>query len=308
MSNKPLVTVVGLGGYSIFMDLERFPVKSETIRAKDCFTEPGGKGYNQAVGCARLGARTVFISSFGNDIYGQECIDFLEGESIDTSYIKIAKDKPTAVGVILTDVDGDNQISVYPGAAELLRPEDILAAEEVISRSKVLLIQLEIPYDTVMCAIEIAEKHNVKVILNPAPAMLLEPNMLKKVYLLTPNEFEAKVIAGVESRMDSAPNILAERIKSIGIENVIITLGEKGAFLSSSGTTTLIEPVQISRVSDTTGAGDTFNAALAVCIAKGLDILQSAKYATIASALSVTKKGVMGSIPHHNDIVEFQSL
>lgn len=307
MPDKPLITVVGLGGYSIFMNTEMFPDKGETVKAIDCFTEPGGKGYNQAVGCTRLGARTVFIGSFGNDIYGQKCIDFLEKESVDTSFIKIVKDKTTAVGVILTDANGDNRISVYSGAAEMLRPEDILAAEEIISRSNVLLIQLEVPFDTVICAIDTAAKHNVNVILNPAPALLLENNILKKVYLLTPNEFEAHVISGDKVGVNTGLNRLAEKIKALGTKNVIITLGENGAYLSSQDIETRIEPVKVSKVVDTTGAGDTFNAALAVCIAKDIDVLQAAKFATTASALSITEKGVMNSIPYLYDVVRFES-
>lgn len=306
MSKKPVVTVIGLGGYSIFMDLESFPVESETTRAEDCFTEPGGKGYNQAVGCARLGAQTTFISAFGDDIYGKECIDLLKKEGINTSYIKTVKGKSTAVGVILTDAQGANQISVYPGAIERLEPKDILAAERVISQSDVLLIQLEIPYNTVKCAVDLADRYDVKVILDPAPAMRLDEDLLKQIYIVTPNEFEARVISGSEEIVHASSSALAEKIKGAGAENVIITLGAKGALLSYGGVTADIDPITMPRVVDTTGAGDTFNAALGVCIARGIDILQAAKYATIASALSVRKKGVMGSIPYPSEIEEFE--
>jgi len=304
MPEKPLITVVGLGGYSIFMSTATFPEKGETVKARNCFTEPGGKGYNQAVACARLGARTAFIGSFGNDLYGKECIDFLKKESIDTSHVKITGEKATATGVILTDMYGDNRVTVYPGAAELLRPEDILEAEEIISRSDVLLIQLEVPFDTVKCAIETANKHNVRVILNPAPAFLPEYDILKKVYLLTPNEFEATLISGIKDGNSISPGRMAEKLKASGAKNVIITLGEKGAYLSCPGYDTQIEPSKVAKVVDTTGAGDTFNAALAVYIAKGFDMIKAAQFATTAAALSVAKKGVMNSIPYHDDVVK----
>lgn len=306
MKSKPLITVIGSCGQSIFMFVDRFHEKGETLRSNSMIIEPGGKGYNQAVGCARMGADTVYISVVGDDAYGKECIDFLKAENIDTSLFKIVEGEKTSLGVILTDSKGENRVTLSPGSEKRrLNPEDIKAAEDTIARSDILLINFEIPYDVFLAAVEIAYRNGVRIILNPAPAVDPGDDILKKIFFLTPNEYEAKTISGIKDTGSLAdPVEYAKALNARGAKNLVITLGEKGALLYTDNKPYMASPYELNAV-DTTGAGDTFNAALSVRIAKGDDYTEAVEYAVAASALSVTKKGVLNAIPTEQMVYDF---
>ncbi len=295
---KPKITVIGLYGASIFMGVENYPQAGETVVSQEYLSEPGGKGYNQAVALARLGASVCFVTSVGEDVFGQSCQDYLRAEGITEYFIKQCS-VPTAAASIIYDTLGTSRVIVYPGASMCLTREDIFKIQNVIAKSDFLLLQNELPIETLYAAVELAVSLNTRVILNPAPAMEFESTILEKVYALTPNEGEAAVIAGMKA--GASPQELAQRIHRQGARRVLITLGERGVFVSNEGKGTQIEAMHV-RAVDTTGAGDTFNGALVVSLARGFELVAAARYAVVASGLAVTRPGVMDAIPYKETV------
>ncbi len=265
------ISVIGLVGSSVFMSLDHFHDKGETISAESYFEEIGGKGYNQAVACAKMGATVSFLGSVGKDIIAQKCRESARKYGISAFFAE--KDVPTTVAVILTDKLGENRVTVYRSAE--LTVADVSAFEEEIKTSDILLLQNEVPISVNIKAVEIAKKYGVKIILNPAPIREIPKEVCQMIYAVTPNEQESAGLEGLE------------------FQNVITTLGEKGCLIN--GVTSIFSP-KVNAV-DSTGAGDTFNGALAVFLAEGYDIETACKYAVTASSLSVTKKYVLDSIP-----------
>ncbi len=268
------VAVIGIVGNSVFLPVDHFHVGGETIEANDAKFEYGGKGFNQAVAAARFGSEVSFLGAVGNDGY-DGIKAFFDKENIKSYLVK--KNTPTAFAAITTDKNGLNRITVFQGAQ--LLPEDVYGFEEEIKNADVLLINNEVSEQVNIVASEIAEKHGVKIILNPAPERKTEKAILDRVYLFTPNEHEAK---GLEN-----------------YSNVIQTLGGQGCLIKEKN---LIVPPTKDKAVDTTGAGDTFNGVLAWGIACGKSIEESVGYAVKASGKSVTKKGAVSSIPYINEI------
>lgn len=188
------ICFIGLGGYSAFMSVDHFNAAGETVKAGSFFAEPGGKGYNQAVAAARLGAKCSFIGAFGRDEAGDMCIDFLKREGI--LPIAFYKDCPSAYACIITDSIGENRVTVYGGAGALLDGGDIYSAEEYIKNSSLVVLQNEVDPSANAAALEIAEKYGAKIVLNPAPAGGIDERIIKGAYVITPNEFEAKTLFG----------------------------------------------------------------------------------------------------------------
>jgi len=278
------ITVIGLSGESIFLNVDHFNKKGETVKSNSFHTEPGGKGYNQALALKRLGADVNFITFVGDDIYNASTIKGLKDEEIESYIIK--KDGNTAVAVIVTDKTGENNVTVYRGVNDLITFNDIAPYCNVIDQSEFLLLQLEMNIETCYEIIKYAYSKGVKVILNPAPAVKLDKEILKYLYLITPNEHEIKVISDSEN---------------IGIERLVVTLGSKGSIVYENGNKTIIPSIKVEAV-DTTGAGDIYNASLVKCLAEGKSLIDACKYASIVSGLSVTKKGVVNSIPSIDEI------
>ena len=295
---KPKITVMGLYGASIFMGVERFPKKGETVISREYLTEPGGKGFNQAVALARLGASVCFITAVGEDAFGKLCGDYLKAEGITDHFIKQCS-KPTASASIIFDSQGTSRVIVFPGASQSLTCDDILKARSSIAQSEFLLLQNELSLETLYTAVDLARELGVRVILNPAPSGEFEPHLFQQVYALTPNEGEAAALAGME--VGASPVELAGRIHSLGARRVIITLGERGVLVSDGGRITRIEAMAV-RAVDTTGAGDTFNGALTFALARGFELRAAARYAVVASGLAVTRRGVMAAIPYRDDV------
>lgn len=299
---KPCVGVVGLTGQSIFMQVEHLPRLGETIKCKGLFTEAGGKGHNQAVACAKLGTNSIFVGAVGIDAWADSCRAALEKDNVKT--ILHEKDTSTACAVIMTDEKGNNHVAVYPGAAELLAQNDILTgdAKKYLKDCNMLLTQLELPDDCLQAVLKLAEENHIPVILNPAPAKIIEPKLLRKFYTITPNEEEAKVLLGISPETLMSPQQIGKALQQTGIQAAVVTLGENGALLVTPQEIRHFLPYKVLEVVDTTGAGDTFNGALASRFAEGDSIHAAVEFAVVASGLSVTRKGACSSIPSKEEI------
>ncbi|OXB93068.1 ribokinase [Parageobacillus galactosidasius] len=287
---KPVITVVG----SINMDLvtiaSRFPSQGETILGEEFHLIPGGKGANQAVAAARLGADVHMIGAVGKDAFGTELLRSLEREGVHIDNVKPVTDKGTGIASI-TISEQDNRIIVVPGANHALRPEDIDRCEEMIAKSDVCVLQLEIPLSVVERAAFLAKKHGVRVILNPAPAQPLPQKLIEQVDFLTPNEHER--------------DIIFEQVDADAFaDKVIVTEGARGVTIRKDGKQMLIPGFRVPVV-DTTGAGDTFNGALAVALSKGMSLEEACLFANAAAALSVTKLGAQGGMPMKEEVERF---
>ncbi|MBK5720659.1 ribokinase [Dysgonomonas sp. Marseille-P4677] len=296
------ITVLGSCNTDMVVKSARLPVPGETVLGGTFMMNPGGKGANQAVAAARLGGNVTFITKTGNDLFGRQSLELYADENIDTDYITSDPDLPSGVALITVDANGENCIVVASGANGTLGKEDLKEAKQVITESDILLMQLEIPIDTVEYAAKIANEKGVKVILNPAPAYSLSNELLKNIYILVPNKTEAEIISGVKvTDWDSAKEA-ADVICSKGVDIVIITLGSLGALLKEGDSYHQIPAEKVEAV-DTTAAGDTFCGALSVAISEGKDLVSSIKFANKCSAISVTRMGAQASLPTRQEII-----
>ncbi len=295
------IFIAGSSNTDMVITSHKLPLPGETIMGGNFFMNPGGKGANQAVAAARLGGEVIFVAKTGNDIFGKQAKLLFENEGIKTDYILTDAKHPSGVALIMVDSSAENCISVAPGANNHLLFEDIKSALKEIDHSDVVLLQLEIPLSTVEEVASYAKEKGKMVILNPAPAQILNNTLLKNISILTPNETEAELLTGIKiqdkASAEKAANILHEK----GVEIVIITMGAMGAFLSDGKQTSVIAAPKVVPV-DTTAAGDTFNGALAVSLSEGMELSQAISFANKAAAISVTRLGAQTSIPHRNEI------
>lgn len=296
-----MITVVGSSNTDFCVKVERLPKEGQTVLGESFFIAAGGKGANQAVQIAKLGSEVVFVARIGCDYFGDKSIENFKNLRINTRYIVRDREHPSGAAVIFVDKNGRNQIAVAPSSNRFLNIGDIKKASEAIKRSKVLLLQLEVPLDAVKKAIEIAKKAGVTVILNPAPFKKLDNALLKKVDILVPNETEAEGLTGVKVK-DVISAIKAGRILlKRGVNFVIITLGSLGCVLvDRSGAEHL--PAPKVKAIDTTAAGDSFCGALAVAIAEGGDLIDAMWFANHCAAISVTRLGAQPSLPTRKEV------
>jgi ribokinase len=301
MNMKQHILVIGSSNTDMVIKADRLPRPGETVLGGTFFMNPGGKGANQAVSIARLGGQVTFICKTGNDIFGNRSKQLLEEEGIDTSYLFTDLEHPSGVALITVDSKAENCIVVASGANANLLPADLLMAYETIEKVDIILIQLEIPIDTVKYVLNTARKLNKKVILNPAPAQALDRELLQSLYLITPNETEAETISGIKITGEDSLFACAKAICEMGVQSVIITLGVKGAFLYNDVFKEHIPGYEVNAV-DTTAAGDVFNAALTVAISEGCDLTDAIRFANKAAAISVTRIGAQSSAPFRNEM------
>jgi len=298
---KPNMLVIGSSNTDMVVQAAHLPVPGETILGGTFFMNAGGKGANQAVAAARLGADITFIAKVGNDIFGKQAVELFDKEEIDTRYVITDPVNPSGVALITVDDLAENCIVVASGANAALLPGDLLAAEPAIKSTAIVLMQLEIPLETVQFAAGLAAENRVKVILNPAPACALPDDLLEKITIITPNETEAEMLTGIKITDIGSAEMAAKALASKGIETVIITLGAKGALLFTGGEFSLI-PAPIVKAIDTTAAGDVFNGALAVAIGEGKSMVDAVSFACRAAALSVTRLGAQASAPYRDEV------
>ncbi|MDR2920038.1 MAG: ribokinase [Tannerella sp.] len=306
MNNQNKLLVIGSSNTDMVIYTDHFPQKGETILGKKFLMNPGGKGANQAVAAARLGAEVVFVCKLGSDLFGHQTINNLENEGIDMASIIIDLNNSSGVAQIIVNKDGENCIVVAPGANMSLNAEDIDGIKPLIRDAGMILVQLEIPLATISRILKIAAVYNKKVILNPAPATDLRNELLNGLYMITPNETEAEILTGIKIAGHSSVIQATDILKKKGVENVIITLGEKGAYVASDKYTGLIVVEKVQAI-DTTGAGDTFNGALAVSLLDGNDLLKAVSFANKAASISVTRLGAQSAIPYKDELISYEN-
>lgn len=297
------ITVVGSLNMDLVVRTPKIPVMGETIIGSGFMTSPGGKGANQAVAAARLGGKVVMIGCVGNDIFGRDLIANMQVSNVETAYIRILDDVSTGVAVIVIK-DGNNSIIVDSGANFLLSPQMIEEAEEIVKACELLIVQLEIPLETVDKAINLAKKHNKKVLLNPAPAQKLSDELLGKLDIITPNETECEIITGLEIKSIEDAKVAVKFLKNKGIPQVVITMGGKGV-VYNSGEEIRHKAINPVVVVDTTAAGDSFSGALAVALSQGNSIDEAVDFGSIVGAMTVTKKGAQTSLPTIEEVNKF---
>jgi ribokinase len=268
---------------------------------------PGGKGANQAVAAARLGGKVTLISKTGNDVFGKQSVELFNSENINTDYILSDTKNPSGIALITVDSHGENCIVVASGANASLCRQDIDDAKEEIESANLVLMQLEIPIETVEYASEMANRKGIKVILNPAPARALSDKLLKSLYIITPNKGEAEILSGIKVHDWESAKKAAEVIHAKGVNIVVITLGSVGVLILEDGQYHKIEALKVNAI-DTTAAGDTFSGALCVGISEGLSVVEAVKLATRASAFTVTRMGAQSSIPHRSELAIMVTL
>ena len=298
------ISILGIFVADLVFFGEKIPVEGETILGKNFVIGPGGKGSNQAVAAAKAGAKTFFISKIGDDQFGSMATEIYKNSGVDYSNVNISKDHSTgAAGILVNEGTGANAINVFPGAAGAITIEDIDKAEEAIKNSSIFLTQLEAPKDVVTYALKKAHSLNVKTILNPAPAAEIDESLFSMIDYFTPNETEASfyVDHNVETHEDAEK--AAIQLLEKGIKNVVITLGEKGAFFANNDEKFSLPIASLSNpVVDTTGAGDAFNAGFAAALTEGQNIKDALKFASATAGLSTTKIGTANSMPSREEI------
>jgi ribokinase len=288
------------------MKVHRLPSTGETLLGSGYRVDYGGKGSNQAVACARLGAKVSFVAKIGKDAFGEMALGLYRDEGIDASHVKQSAAAPTGVGFIIVEAaSGHNCITIDPGANEFLTAADISQCEEVLNSSAVVLTQLEIPVEAAEAALVRGRARGAVTILNPAPVRPLPQSVLQMVDVLTPNEVEAKVLTGRSPEAPADPEEIARDLIRGGVKQVVITLGEKGALIVTASYSKHIPAIPVLAVVDTTGAGDAFNAGLATALAHGAGLDAAVQFAVVTGGLAVTREGVIPSLPRRSEVAQF---
>lgn len=282
----------------------RIPAVGETILGGDFIMNPGGKGANQAVAAAKLGAEVYFVAKLGNDVFARQSLDNFRKEGINTQYLLQTDQAPSGVALIVVDDAGENVIVVAPGANQKLSPRDVKKARSVIASSGAVVAQLEVPLEAVETAARLAGSAGVPFVLNPAPAQTLSQELLAMVDVLTPNETEAAILTGIEVTSKDTAETAARELLKLGVKAVVLTMGSRGFLLAAGETTEFVPAMKVEAV-DSTAAGDAFTGALAVGLARGETLRDAAFFANHAAALSVTRMGAQSSMPSLHDVKQF---
>ncbi|MDB4921923.1 ribokinase [Mucilaginibacter sp.] len=301
---KPFIVVIGSSNTDMVIKAGRLPAPGETVLGGTFMMNAGGKGANQAVAAARLGGNVVFIAKTGEDIFGKQAIELFKQEGIDPGYIIPDAENPSGVALITVDANGENCIVVASGANAALKPADLQKAKHIIENAALILIQLEIPFETVEYVVNLAAEKSVKVMLNPAPAYLLPDELLRKISIITPNETEAGLLSGIKVINRQSAEAAARLLAAKGVETVIITMGAEGALLLHDGVCHFFE-APVCNAIDTTAAGDVFNGALAVALFNGKGILEAVPFAVRAASISVCRMGAQSSAPYLDELNAF---
>ncbi len=293
------VAVVGSANLDIVVGVPRHPRLGETVIGGDHAQVPGGKGANQAVAAARLGAPTAFVGRVGTDDPGQALTRALTADGVDVTALGADPDAPSGIALIVVAEDGENTIVVSPGANSRLEPRHVEAAGVVLAEATALLVQLEVPLDTVAAAVAAARG---TVVLNPAPAADLPAEVLARTDVLVPNRSELALLAGVEQEPTATEEVVALARRIEGPRAIVVTLGADGSLVVEGETVTPIPARSVDAV-DATAAGDAFCAALTVRLVAGASLTDAAAYANTAAALATTRHGAQPSLPTRDEVV-----
>jgi ribokinase len=294
------VTVIGSYIVALVMDMDRLPVEGETVLGRDFHTTFGGKGSNAAVCAARLGAETYFVGKVGRDTFAVEFVAMLEREGV-REKVLYSEELSTGVGIILFNSIGTNLIAIDPGANGQLSPSDLAEHVETIRDSAVIISPLEIPLETALVGAKLAKEHGAKAVLNPAPASDLRKADLSCVFALTPNETEARTCLGLAPADLASDAELATALLELGPENVMLTRGRQGVLWVSRGGLKRIPALAVKPI-DTVGAGDAFNAGLAVGLSEGESVLEAIAMGVTTASLSTEKRETLASYPYRGEV------
>jgi ribokinase len=304
MDTMSKLVVVGSSNTDMIVQVPRIPRPGETILGGEFQTAPGGKGANQAVAAARAGGDVTLLACVGDDVFGREALAGFATDDIDCEHVVIDPTAPSGVAQIFVDADGENSIGVASGANACLTPRHIEQAASAIEAANTILMQLEIPLETVMRAAEIGSAAGCRVILNPAPAQELPMELYPLLSIISPNETEAELLTGIAVKDESSAADAATRLRERGVDTVLITLGAAGCFLSTEASSGIV-PGYVVDVVDTTAAGDVFNGNLAAALCRDLELEDALVYAQAAAALSVQCLGAQPSAPTCTAIDDF---
>lgn len=295
------VIVIGSINTDMAVKSPSLPRAGETVLGTEFKMSGGGKGANQAVAAARLGADVAMVASVGDDLFGKQAKSDLEAENIDCRYIIEVPNRASGIALINVDDQGENQIVVYPGANHHMTQDQVSVALAGADESTIVLLQLEIPLDVVQSAIQKANQKSAKVILDPAPAEKLPSEILADVFLLTPNQTEAEQLTQIKVLDTDSAQCAANAMLDLGIQNVALTMGNDGVLLANSESNTMIPATAVNAI-DSTAAGDCFNGALASALSKGSSLSTAAEFACKAAAIAVTRLGAQDSMPSQSEI------
>ncbi len=295
------IFVIGSSNTDMVIKSPKLPAPGETVLGGKFLMNAGGKGANQAVTAAKLGGTVVFASKIGDDIFGKQAVQGFQREGINTDFILTDMDSPSGVALILVDGNGENSIAVASGANGNMQCSELKKVIEQIEKNDTVLLQLEIPIPTVEYAIKKCNEKGANVILNPAPAHILDEGIFQFIHIITPNETEAELLTGIKVTDLISAEAAATILQNKGVSNVIITLGAKGAYLHNSTIKKCIPSPKATAV-DTTAAGDVFNGALAVALSEACDLEQAVYFACKAASVSVTRMGAQSSVPARSEL------
>jgi ribokinase len=301
---KTRIVVVGSSNTDMVVCSNRLPRPGETVLGDDLVTAAGGKGANQAVAAARLGAKVTFVARVGRDMFGRQSLDNFRREQMDTRFVFEDEKAPSGVALIMVEPEGQNMISVALGANKRLSPADVAAAKEAFAEAAIVILQLETPIETVLAAAKLGKESGATVILNPAPAPAdpLPDELYRLIDFITPNETEAERLTG-----QSDPKEAAKILFTRGVKQVIVTLGKAGALVAKNADEMSVVKGFVVKAVDAVAAGDAFNGGLAVAISEGRSLDEAVRFAHGVAAVSVTRQGAQPSLPTMAEVKAFLS-
>lgn len=304
---KPNITVVGSFAVGLTIRTPLMPLCGQTLFGSDFNFGPGGKGSNQAVGVARLGAASALVTCLGDDDLAKVADRLYASEGVDTTHVGRTSEKATGVGFIILNPEGENFIILDMGANKLIDPAFVDRAKACIAKSDIVMAVLEIPVPAAARAMELGKAAGARTILNPAPATALPESIFAYVDYLTPNESELRLLLGLRPDDPTGSRDLALELRRRGVGSVIVTMGEKGALLLDDDYDLFVPSPKV-EVVDTTGAGDSFNAGFAIALAEGRPLPEAVKWGVCAGALACTRLGVIPSMPQRSELLAMLSL
>ncbi|WP_069816436.1 ribokinase [Streptomyces sp. TP-A0874] len=295
------IAVVGSYGAGLTMRVPKAPAPGETVSGGVFDPGPGGKGSNQAIGAARLGAEVSLLTAVGDDDYGRAARELWRREGVGAEHV-LTGQAPTMVGFIMVEPSGENRITIAPGALDELDAAAVESFGAEIASADVLVVSMEIPEDAVLAALRTGREVGTRTVLNPAPARPLPEGSWSLIDVITPNQTEASVVLGLAEEHGREDRQLVRALQERTGGAAVLTRGAEGALIADPSGVTLVPPHRVGNVVDTTGAGDSFNAALAVALAEGRDLEQAAEFAAAAGAHTVTIAGVVPALPTRDQL------